>query len=286
MAGDWLAACKDLPDKPEVLLIANAAGMLRLEVAAFLVWKFWAWADAQSTDGTLPGVTLENLADLFTAPPAFWPAMQRAGWLEVTPAGLVIPNFGRWMGRSAKRRLLDTRRKQHARSLSACDADKSGTTEQNRREEHLGEESPKPPLARSRTGSASGPETAATAAPVGQSATPATASPPAPGTPGPAAEADPVVLTFPTVGRGAAVWHLRASKLAEYRDSFPAVDVLAECRRALQWVRDNPRNRKTRQGMTRYLGNWLGKSQNQARPPPGRDNGAARVLAEAKEQGL
>ena len=77
--------------------------------------------------------------------------------------------------------------------------------------------------------------------------------------------ADPVVMTFPTVGKGVKEWHLRESKLAEYRDSYPSVDVLAECRKARQWCIDNPRNRKTAPGMPAMLSRWLAKEQNSGR---------------------
>lgn len=68
------------------------------------------------------------------------------------------------------------------------------------------------------------------------------------------------VLEFPCVGNRA--WPLYPAKLEEYRESFPGIDVLAECRRARQWLLDNPKRRKTYDGMARYLGNWLGKEQN------------------------
>ena len=76
---------------------------------------------------------------------------------------------------------------------------------------------------------------------------------------------DPIVLTFPTVGKGGEEWHLRESKVAEYRESFPGVDVLAECRKARQWGADNPKKRKTATGMPAFLGRWLAKEQNSGR---------------------
>jgi hypothetical protein len=73
---------------------------------------------------------------------------------------------------------------------------------------------------------------------------------------------DPVVMTFPTSGKGPKEWHLRESKLREYAESYPGVDVLAECRKARQWAIDNPRRRKTPDGMGAFLNNWLKKEQN------------------------
>ncbi len=66
------------------------------------------------------------------------------------------------------------------------------------------------------------------------------------------------VLVFPCNGKPK-VWNLYPSKIAEWKESFPGVDVLAECRRALQWVKDNPTRGKTAKGMARFLGGWLSR---------------------------
>lgn len=82
------------------------------------------------------------------------------------------------------------------------------------------------------------------------------------------ATSPPPVLTFPVVG-GKHEWHLTQAKLDEYAESFPAVDVLRECKAARQWCIDKPRNRKTYSGMPAFLSRWLTKAQNSARPVNG-----------------
>ena len=81
------------------------------------------------------------------------------------------------------------------------------------------------------------------------------------------------VMTFPVVGKGEAgqarLWALTEAKLAEYLESFPAVDVLAECRKARQWCIDRPANRKTYGGMPAFLSRWLGKEQDRGGRPGG-----------------
>lgn len=72
---------------------------------------------------------------------------------------------------------------------------------------------------------------------------------------------DPIVFVFPTVGDDK-VWHLRQSKVAEYRQTFPALDVEGEIRAARQWCVDNAAKRKTARGMTKFLFGWLERSQN------------------------
>jgi uncharacterized protein YdaU (DUF1376 family) len=71
----------------------------------------------------------------------------------------------------------------------------------------------------------------------------------------------PAVLTFPTSGGGPGGWDLTEAKVEEYRGSFPAVDVLAEVRKAWQWIQDNPTKKKTAGGMPRFLSSWLGRAQ-------------------------
>jgi hypothetical protein len=92
---------------------------------------------------------------------------------------------------------------------------------------------------------------------------------PAPPASEPAGSAPPgvngaTVLVYPIVGKGKKTWTLTTSKLAEYRESYPGVDVEAECRAALQWCRDNPTKRKTAGGMAAFLARWLKKEQNNA----------------------
>lgn len=73
---------------------------------------------------------------------------------------------------------------------------------------------------------------------------------------------DPVVLEFPTCRKDRPTWRLTQSKLDEYRETYEHLDVLAECRKARQYVRDNPAKRKTPDGMSRYLTGWLNRAQN------------------------
>lgn len=74
------------------------------------------------------------------------------------------------------------------------------------------------------------------------------------------------ILAFPVVGKpGGGTWELTEGKVSEYKESYPGLDVLNECRKALQWVRDRPNRRKTPRGMPAFLSSWLGRAQNWAR---------------------
>jgi hypothetical protein len=72
------------------------------------------------------------------------------------------------------------------------------------------------------------------------------------------------LLTFPTDGKEK-VWHLYPAKVSELGAAFPSLDVLAECRKALAWVQQNPDRRKTARGMGRFLFHWLSRAQDGGR---------------------
>jgi hypothetical protein len=67
--------------------------------------RFWIWADVNLVDGHAIGVT-EMWLDKYVRWPGFARAMQSQQWLVIESDRLVIPNFERHMGESAKKRLL------------------------------------------------------------------------------------------------------------------------------------------------------------------------------------
>ena len=74
-----------------------------------------------------------------------------------------------------------------------------------------------------------------------------------------------VVLEFPVVGTGGKTWQLLEAQVAEWATSFPGLDILAQCRAALAWLRVNPGRRKTDKGMARFLVNWLTRTVDSGR---------------------
>ena len=50
--------------------------------------------------------------------------------------------------------------------------------------------------------------------------------------------------------------------IAEYSDAYPAVDARQQLREIRQWNIDNPKNRKTPNGVRRHIGLWLTDKQN------------------------
>lgn len=70
----------------------------------------------------------------------------------------------------------------------------------------------------------------------------------------------PTVLTFPTTGGEPKTWALTAAAVAEWQTSYPGIDVEAECRQALAWVKANPKRAKTARGMAAFLVNWFNRA--------------------------
>lgn len=77
-----------------------------------------------------------------------------------------------------------------------------------------------------------------------------------------------VLHEIPCTGQGAKVWILTEAKAQEWAIAFPGVDILTEVLRAKQWLIDNPRHRKTHQGMPAYFGRWFARVQDRG-PRPG-----------------
>jgi len=80
----------------------------------------------------------------------------------------------------------------------------------------------------------------------------------------------PPVITLPL--NTGAHHPITDSQCAEWGTLFPATDVLQELRKMRAWLLANPRNRKTRQGILRFVTSWLSREQDRARTPRQRDH--------------
>jgi hypothetical protein len=71
---------------------------------------------------------------------------------------------------------------------------------------------------------------------------------------------EPALIEFPCA-KGE-TWHLTETIRREMAEAYPAVDVLACARKALEWLRSHPRNLKTRPRMRGWIGSvWCGRQQ-------------------------
>lgn len=55
------------------------------------------------------------------------------------------------------------------------------------------------------------------------------------------------------------------SMVSEFSSLYPAVDVMQELRNMRGWLLNNPKNRKTRSGVRRFINSWLSREQDKAK---------------------
>jgi len=145
MAGDWMKVDLTLPDKPEVIGMADMLGIHEDEVVGKMI-RFWRWCDQHLKDCHAQNVTLSFL-DRYLGVTGMGQAMCDVGWLVVVEDGLLIPNFDRHLSQGSKQRALASERKRKQRSeMSRAKRDTSVTREEKRREEKK-ESKPKKPRA-------------------------------------------------------------------------------------------------------------------------------------------
>ena len=134
MVSGWIPFDKSLPEKPEVLDISAHTGLTIAEVILSLM-RFWSWMDDHSNDGIIRAKSVRILSALCPhVPGTFWDAMVSVGWLEVGEDFVRCVNFEKYISKSAKKRLSESRRKMDNRrnrnslsEMSASQADKKRT---------------------------------------------------------------------------------------------------------------------------------------------------------------
>lgn len=95
-----------------------------------------------------------------------------------------------------------------------------------------------------------------------------------------AAPAEPGLLVFPCAGP-VKKWSLTEPVRAELAEAFPAVDVIACAKKALEWCRANPKKIKTAKRMRGWLGSvWCAGEQDHGSPQQKRDIRFGHVRAE------
>ena len=134
----------DIREDPAVIMMADAL-KVREEVIVGYLHSIWSWLSRQCHDGSVTGVTLSSLGRV-TNLSGFPELMRDAGWIVETKsaAGLpmiVVPNWDRWLSKSAKYRIRAAERQRKSRhgdvaKVSRKKRDKSATTEEKRREEN------------------------------------------------------------------------------------------------------------------------------------------------------
>lgn len=128
----WLKIETGLPTKLEVFRIADELQIKRAEVVGHLV-NLWAWFDFNTENGVIDNINNNAIVDEHTTK-GFADAMHNVGWLEynknhetVGIQKLILPNFDRHNGQSAKKRANAQQRQKrfrHAKALPNASLDK------------------------------------------------------------------------------------------------------------------------------------------------------------------
>lgn len=70
---------------------------------------------------------------------------------------------------------------------------------------------------------------------------------------------EPVFIKIPLNDK--TEYEVTEKKVAEYQETYPAVDIRQQLRNMRQWCIDNPTKRKTRVGITRFMNSWIQREQ-------------------------
>jgi len=62
-----------------------------------------------------------------------------------------------------------------------------------------------------------------------------------------------------------------------YRDAFPAISIMGELAKMRAWLLTNPKNRKTRSGVGRFMTSWLSRAQDRAPAQGGHSVGTSKA---------
>lgn len=60
-------------------------------------------------------------------------------------------------------------------------------------------------------------------------------------------------------------WFFTQQDVDDWKEAYPAIDVIVELRKDREWLKANPEHRKTFKGMRRHVNSWLARAQNNAR---------------------
>lgn len=113
MPRNWIKWTKGLHERREVIVISKALGISTYELAGKLM-AIWEWADGETSDGFLAGVTPEFI-DAKVSQPGLFSAIESAGWGARNDGGITFTNWEKNNGECAKKRLEDAERQQKSR---------------------------------------------------------------------------------------------------------------------------------------------------------------------------
>lgn len=72
----------------------------------------------------------------------------------------------------------------------------------------------------------------------------------------------PVLMEYDVIGKIKGPWKLTQKQVDTFKGLYPHTDIMAECKKAWGWLDATPRNRKTFDGMKKFLNGWLSRATN------------------------
>jgi hypothetical protein len=139
MAGDWIKIEENMPEKPEVWVMAEALSIEPDAIAGKLI-RVWAWASRNCNGDGVTHVTVRSLLDRCAGVSGFANAMEKAGWLVIENGKLMFPNFDRHNGTTAKSRALVAKRVKRCRNAVSV----TKALPEKRREESINKKTTQP----------------------------------------------------------------------------------------------------------------------------------------------
>ena len=100
---DWIPMQVDLSRRSEVVRLAQICKLTRHQIVGMLL-EIWGWFSSESVDGRVDA-DVDALVDATALPRCFVDAMISVGWLVQSCGRLSVPNWDRWLSKSAKSRV-------------------------------------------------------------------------------------------------------------------------------------------------------------------------------------
>ena len=110
----WIKFEITTPDKPEVVSMAARLKFRDADLVTGKLVRIWGWADLNSVDGSHLPIT-RAFIDRLVSCRGFAAALEAVGWLSGPDGDISFTNFDRHNGDSAKKRAVETRKKQRQR---------------------------------------------------------------------------------------------------------------------------------------------------------------------------
>jgi hypothetical protein len=94
---------------------------------------------------------------------------------------------------------------------------------------------------------------------------------------------DDIFIKFPLISKE--LYAITATDVGTWQELYPAVDVKQELRKMAGWLDANPKNRKTINGIKKFIVNWLSREQDRAKAEkPTRPKGKVKTDEYSQEQ--